>query len=687
MQRLIFESSPILILVCAAVALAGAWFLYRGRHSWGQWTTRLLFLFRATLLFFIALLLLGPIIKLIQNTNEKPAVVFLVDNSSSVRAVLDSVKTDALLQQVDVTRQMLTDAGFETELKALSNNAQVFSHPQSDLNSALRNIETDYDEQNLASIVLVSDGIYNTGASPAYASFKTPIFTMAIGDSVQRKDVVLHALRYNKVAYQGNRFPLQAEVRLYAMPNAAVTVSVLHNGKAVATAKQTAGNKTFLLFDFVLDAEQSGIQRYDVLAQTTATETNTRNNLASAFIEVVEGRKKIALIAPAPHPDIKAIRAVIEKNQNYELILQVPGVKEASAENLLPEKIDLAIFLQAPDVRGLTSGLFQRYLDARVPLFLMLGQQSNLRALPTAGIALNFESAGQWDEAFGVAATQVASFTLPDNLNNSLVRYPPLVIPFGKFAFPLDAKVILYQRIGSVNTQRPLLWYIQNDDQKIGVLGGEGIWRWRLKEFDLHENTEVFDALFGKFIQFMSSKDDRRKFRSFPTKQQFNETEYVVFESQLFNDLYEPQFGNEVTLTVVNNGGQSSRFTYTPTAARPQYQFSLPAGVYRYSASITRNGKEENDRGQFSIAPIDIESQNLTADFQLLRTLANNTGGQFFKSDDFKPLQSKLISQKPPAIVHSDESFSPLIDIKLLFVALLILISTEWFFRKFWGSY
>jgi hypothetical protein len=277
-------------------------------------------------------------------------------------------------------------------------------------------------------------------------------------------------------------------------------------------------------------------------------------------------------------------------------------------------------------------------------------------------------------------------------LNNSLTRYPPLITPFGKFGFPPDANSILFQRIGSVPTQRPLLWFIDLPTAKSGngrfaLLAGEGIWRWRLKEYDLNENTETFDSFFGKLIQFMSSKDDKRKFRCFPVKQQFNDTEYVVFESQIFNDVFEPQFESMVSIDIVNEKGATQKFTYTPTVGRPRYQFSLPAGVYRYSAFIDRDGKRETDAGQFSVTPLQVESQNLTADFQLLRTLASNTGGNFYTDQNLNELESSLKNQKAPAVVHSDETFHPLIDLKSLFIALMILISTEWFFRKYLGSY
>jgi hypothetical protein len=71
----------------------------------------------------------------------------------------------------------------------------------------------------------------------------------------------------------------------------------------------------------------------------------------------------------------------------------------------------------------------------------------------------------------------------------------------------------------------------------------------------------------------------------------------------------------------------------------------------------------------------------------MLRTLASNTGGSFYTEQNLSGLEAKLKSQKVPAIVHSDETFHPLIDIKSLFIALMILISTEWFFRKYLGSY
>lgn len=695
MQRLIFEQSPILLLVCLGIAIGASYFLYRANHTWGKWTNRFLSIFRATLIFLIAVLLLGPIIKLIKNTDEQPKVVFLVDDSKSIREAMDSLNRKKLIEKLISAQSTLEGEGYTVNVKGFGGEEfSEFSNSVSDINSALKDLEAENEGQNLAAVVLISDGIYNTGSSPLYSTFKSPIHTIGIGDTIQKKDLVLNQVHYNKVAYQGNKFPIQVEVLVHAIPNQNVPVSVFRNGKNVGTVQKSTENKSLLIFDFIVEADKAGIQRFDIAVQVAPNETNPRNNSTSIFVEIVEGKKKILLVAPSPHPDIKALRAVIEKNSNYELHIHIPGVKNVEQSILLPDKVDLVIFHQAPDLRGITWALFKQFISSRTPILVILGQQTNLPMLPTAGVKLSFESSGQWDDVFSLQADDFSAFVFPENLNNLLMRFPPLNTPFGKFGFPPEAKVILYQRIGSVPTKRPLLWYVDNLPQAQGIkvgrfalLAGEGIWRWRLKEFDLNENTEAFDGFFSKLIQFMSSKDDKRKFRSFPVKQQFNDSEYVVFESQIFNDVYEPQYGSKVALEIVDEKGKTLQFTYTPNAARPRYQFNLPSGAYRYVASIDRNGNQEKDRGQFSVSSLQIENQNLTADFQLLRTLAVNSGGRFFSNENMESLVEQLRILKAPSIVHSEESFHPLIDLKSLFITILILASTEWFFRKYLGSY
>src|SRR5260221_10960765 len=84
-QRLLFEYSPAFILACIALGLGYAWLLYRAKATWGRRANQILFVLRSVLVFLLAFLLIGPVLKLTHNFIEKPALVFLVANSFSVK--------------------------------------------------------------------------------------------------------------------------------------------------------------------------------------------------------------------------------------------------------------------------------------------------------------------------------------------------------------------------------------------------------------------------------------------------------------------------------------------------------------------------------------------------------------------------------------------------------------------------
>jgi hypothetical protein len=692
MQHLLFESSPIFIFLCAAIAIGYAYVLYRSKHTWSKRINQVLFGLRTILVFFLAILLLGPVIKLITNQFEKPSWVFLIDSSSSVAEVVDSTSRIQLNSQLDQVRESLQQEGYEVKWNDLSGDelAEVsYTAPTSDLNKGIQNVIQEYEGKNLAGIILVSDGIYNSGLSPLYTPVRMPIHTIAVGDSIARVDVILKNVAFNKVAYQGNKFPIRAQVLLQGLQSQEVVVSVSKNGKSISTLQKNSDDKTFLDFDFQLDAAEKGIQRYDVSVKPVEGESNKRNNAASIFIEVVEGKKKIVMIAPAPHPDIKALKTVVEKNSNYEFVLHIPGIAEADPALLTAGGAELYIFHQVIDQFGKTSRLFSELYKSNSSVMLMIGGNTNLRQLQQYDIPIQFESFnGQWDDVTPVINNNFRDFGFSENSNGVFARYPPADVPFGKFSYPPSASVLLYQRIGSIITDRPMLMTWPDNNRKIAVMIGEGMWRWRLNEFADTGNTVFFDELFSKLIQYLSTLDDKRKFRAFPLQNEFSDSEPVVIESQVYNDLFELVYGNTIRIEVRNEKGETSNYSYVTSPGSSRYRIGgLKEGIYQFKAFTSLNGKTEEVNGQFLVKTQNLEAQNLTADFSLLRKLATETGGKFYKADQLNQLTNDLQQKKVASLIHSEETFNQLINLKWVFFLLLALISTEWFMRKYLGSY
>src|SRR5690606_37079435 len=155
-------------------------------------------------------------------------------------------------------------------------------------------------------------------------------------------------IAYNKIAYQGNKFPLRAEVQLKNIAAKTITATLLKRGVVLEKQTKDVVPGEPLTFDFQPLADEQGIQKYDIDVEPRSDEHNTRNNQASVFVEVVEGRKKILCVAAAPHPDIKAMREVITRNSNYEFLLHIPDVSPQQPSAMVPQDIDLVIFHQSP---------------------------------------------------------------------------------------------------------------------------------------------------------------------------------------------------------------------------------------------------------------------------------------------------------------------------------------------------
>ncbi len=156
----------------------------------------------------------------------------------------------------------------------------------------------------------------------------------------------------------------------------------------------------------------------------------------------------------------------------------------------------------------------------------------------------------------------------------------------------------------------------------------------------------------------------------------------------MYNEIYERVFGQKVELKITNEAGESNSYTYVNGSGNSQYKVSgLEQGVYKYVASTQIERKTEVNSGQFTVKALELEALNTTADFNLLRNLANQSEGQFYDYENWAQLSTQLTSAQFPKIIHTQEEFEELMNLHWLMVALILLASFEWFMRKFKGGY
>lgn len=693
---LIFENSPLFLMLCLLAGIAYAFLLYKKAGPWGAGMNKVLFVLRALTVTLIAALLVSPILRQINNYTEQPTLVFAVDNSMSVSEVTDSTRLISLHKEI---REMTTQLRekYNIEYRDFSEKQDFYPEDinynaqSSNINKLITDVRLDYEGRNLGGVVLLSDGIYNEGVSPAFFDYNFPIYTVGIGDTIPKSDLAIVALLYNKISYQGNKFPLIAQVSHIGFAGQTVAVSVIRNGKVLDRQQIKLGpNNQVADVKFLIEATENGYQRYQVLVEKKESEFTHRNNMQQAYVEVVEGKEQIALIAPAPHPDIKAIKSAIESNANYSIDQYILSLDDdVSKLSTSVKEYDLVIYHQMPDARGTGKRFIEKFEKEKISSLTIFGTQTNLRQFNDLNKVLAIDAVpNEYDQVTAVFNQSFSSFKLSDHLQQTLNEFPPVTVPFGRISMPGKSEVLLYQKVGNISTGKPLIAVTSDENVKRGVILGEGLWKWKLTDYAANGNNQAFNELVSKLIQYLSSKEDKRKFKAYPIKNEFLTNEKVVFDTEVYNDLYERVYGNKIDLTISNQEGETTNYSFVTNENNTQYTVTgLPEGVYQYTASTQLGGSRETVKGEFLVKQLQLETINLTADFNLLKKLSAKSGGEFVHTVQVDRLQDLLQEHEAPGIIHTQEKYLPFIHMKWLFFVLLLLLSGEWFIRKYSGAY
>src|SRR5262249_29194386 len=150
-----------------------------------------------------------------------------------------------------------------------------------------------YTNQNLGAIILASDGIYNEGSNPVYMSeeLHAPVYTIGLGDTTAKRDLILSNVFYNRTVFLGDYFPVKAEWMAQFCPNerSTMTIKEIANGNEQSLdAKEisVAGNEDRGSVDFQLKATDAGLKHYRITLSSLDNEISTVNNVKDVFIDV-----------------------------------------------------------------------------------------------------------------------------------------------------------------------------------------------------------------------------------------------------------------------------------------------------------------------------------------------------------------------------------------------------------------
>jgi len=691
------ELSAWLIIPSILVAIAGAWILYRnhkleftGRFS--RWMDWLMLFIRFAGIFILCLLILGPLFKWISSKTEKPYIIIALDNSQSVKAVKDSaVIKQAVANWLDELTNELGD-NFELRTyvfgkKMNAGSVPDFNDKQTDIANVFKEVNQTFDWKNTGAVVIATDGIYNEGSNPLYAAaeMRSPVYTVALGDTVQQKDVIIQQVRHNQLVYEGNTFPLSIDIRAFGYQGEAATLSVTNNEQLIHSKAITIDRIQFFnTIQVDIEAGKEGTQHFVIKVAPLRGEASVANNRFDVFVQVINGKQKIKIVALAPHPDIAALRNSMAENENYEVSVQFINGNESVN---LTKDISLMVLHQLPGPRGEGAMLIRQINDQKIPVLHILGSQTNLSAWnQTENDLLVQSSRMASNDAQPVAQNTFASFILTNEDADRISKFPPLIAPYGNYIIRSEADILLKQKIGYVKTDYPLWFFTRSEGVRKGFVCGEGLWKWRL--WDFQQNRQLtFNTLIGKTVQYLASKEDKGRFKINHLKR-FSEAEPVIFDAEVYNESYE--LINTADVQMIITDSRNKQFQYTFSKSGKGYQLNaglMTPGNYSFTAKTIAGNKFEILKGQFIVAPLQAEFLQTTADHQLLRELSSQSGASLFYLNEPKQLAKAIRdNENIKPVVYKQEEIISWINLKWIFYLIIALFSLEWFIRKWNGA-
>ena len=628
-------------------------------------------------IFGILLLLINPIIS--RSTFEiiKTPLPIVVDNSSSIVDL--KAKETALELYKKLSQNKDLQGKFDVQLYRFDSDFQQseefnFKGTQTNIDEVAKNLKSIY-KNVVYPTILITDGNQTSGNDYVY-SFdpNNKIYPLVVGDTTTFMDLKINQLNANKYAFHKNKFPV--EVFLQYSGNRSITADFsISQGNSVLS-KQTVpflSNKKSVILNVLLPADKVGLQVFKATISSKEKEKNTYNNTKNFAVEVMDQKTSVAIISAINHPDIGALKRAIESNaQRKVTIIKPKDVKSLQDYNVL------ILYQPTSEFKS----IFESNKLAGINTFIITGTDTDFNFLNQQQSNFVFKMSGQNEDYLAGFNSQFNLFAIDDF---GFENFPPLQNLFGTVTTNGNISTLLSSKIRNIETNSPLLTFVENQGKRSAFLLGENIWKWRLQSHVENQSFEKFNIFVDKVIQYLASNNSKKSL-VVNHENFYNSGEAIEISAQYFNKNYE--FDEKARLTIsVTNAKTKQTQNYDLLKANNSFKVNLDglsAGTYNFSVRELNSNTVYSSH--FEILDFDIEKQFVNPDVFKLNQLASQTQGKVYYPNQVDILiKSLLENENYKAVQKAVITKTPLIDWIWLLVLIVLSLSSEWFIRKYNG--
>jgi hypothetical protein len=596
-----------------------------------------------------------------------------------------------------------------------------------DLADGLRARAGEKSDERLAAI-LVTDGRHNDGTSPLQAARmlgnrEIRIYPVGFGATGQPEDLALLEVRTPPSVFFKDRVRGEAVLKDDMPPNRPFTVKIESEGQVVwekTLATDRSGVRR-IPFDVPLQAlvekkaggAGKGVEvlnlplDFKVTVTAADGERERRNNDGGFSLHAVTHKRRALVLDGRPRWETRYLRNLLERDEQWEVNALVAdrgnaadawsrgkefGKFPADKETLFG--YDLVVFGEVPRQFLKMDELewLREFVDKRGGgLMVIDGRRGHVASFSDTPLAALFPVDWKADALKPKAlrpseqGAKLALLSLDADPEKNLETWAALPAPHwvaGARALP-GAEVLLEAVDG--DRRVPAIVYRRFGAGKVLYSAFDESWRWRQDVADLHHQRFWNQAVRHVMEPPFTVRDARASLGV--GKLVYAAGEGVELRARVRDADGRPLTKGDVEALLFANGKQVATVKLAPDDNAGGLFFgqagALAPGRYEARLKAPGLGDDGRIRAEFVVrAPDAGELASLTCNEDLLRQVAAQSGGAYYREEDLSTLEAKLDPLSRERVFESDTA---LWQSWGWFLPIIALLSAEWILRKYAG--
>ncbi len=710
------------VLIFSVIIAIGLSFFYYKKTipQLNRFWKSILFSLRTIGLSLLLLILFEPVLSLIRGSIEHPKLAVVIDNSISMsisdskgdrkqdyKKILDLIRPE--LESAD-NPKFIFDAGFKRYEK-YSQDSLKLNGQLTDISKPIEWINQIAKDENIQSILLITDGNYNSGKNPLYETdnFAKPVYVIGIGDTNASKDLSITSIITNEIMYVNNASPVSVNITINGYALGKSEIKLFDNSEEIARQDLTIDpQRTLYSLSFEYKPIKEGMHKLTVRASQLENELTLKNNIASEFINVMKNKRKYLVFAGSPSSDLSffknsvlhesgvEVKSYVNKNVN-EYYEGIPNKLEIQSADII---VLIGFPVQTTQISTLE--MIKSALESGKPLFFMASQNVDYSKLKYLDDYLPFTTLSARQQEFSAiseftkqgSASPIMRLSGKDNDLEQWNQLPPIFRTETFIKAKPESEVLALVKVNNVTLNEPMILSRQFLNKKSIAISGYGIYRWKLLGYApeiAKGETNKLD-LYDKFIQnsmkWLAVEPNKKNVIIRTSKKAYLLGERIEFNAQVYDASMTP-IDDAILNLIITNGKEKHELTLMPSGngRYSGYFESLKQDDYYFSGEAYINQfKLGADNGRFSVGELSIEYSSLRMSIELLKEIARRSGGKFYDINSagncLKDIKSGKYFQ-PTAVTLNSEI--PLWNYPWILGIAIVIFALEWFIRKRFG--